>query len=235
MVHGPRSTVHGPRSMVHGPWSTKRSMDRSSGAFDALDLGSPLKGGVSRPSVWDSQLRHQRMSRRSDFISSRWELGAFDILPLALMAEAIGTVASILQLVDTALRAREYLKDFHDAPKGQQKLFSELQGLQLLFSELLKRLHANPSSEALQQISGPLTVFQTTMTDLTKKLGPREGMSKFTARLTWTLWNKKETAGYLEELERIKVLINVWLTMGIWYVSAVYFTWCTYIPSSAGI
>jgi hypothetical protein len=151
------------------------------------------------------------------------------------MAEAIGTVASILQLVNAVLRAREHLKDFHDAPKGQQKLFSELQGLRLLFTELLKRLEANPSSEALQQISGPLTTCQTTMTDLTKKLGPREGMSNFTARLTWTLWNKKETAGYLEELERIKVLINVWLTMGIWYVSAVYFNWCTYIPSRAGI
>ncbi|KAF7368344.1 hypothetical protein MVEN_00155900 [Mycena venus] len=101
------------------------------------------------------------------------------------MAEAIGTVASILQLVDTVLRAREYLKDFRDAPKGQQKLFSELQSLRLLFAELFKRLEANPSSEALQQILG----------------------------------KKKETAGYLEELERIKVLINVWLTMGIWDLS----------------
>ncbi|KAJ7875515.1 ankyrin repeat-containing domain protein [Mycena olivaceomarginata] len=138
------------------------------------------------------------------------------------MAEAIGTVASILQLVDTALRAREYFKDFHDARKGQQKLFSELQGLQLLFAELLKRVEANPSSEALQQILGSLTTFRTTMTDLTKKLGPREGMSNFTARLTWTLWNRKETAGYLEELERIKVLSTVWLTMGIWDMSQNY-------------
>ncbi|KAJ7222464.1 ankyrin repeat domain-containing protein [Mycena pura] len=140
------------------------------------------------------------------------------------MAEAIGTVASILQLVDLVLRAREYLKDFHDAPKEQQKLFSELQCLQLLFAELLKRLKANPSGEALQQILGPLTTIQTTMTDLTKKLGPREPgrMLNFTARLTWTLWNKKKTAGYLEELERIKVLINVWLTMSIWDLSQIH-------------
>ncbi|KAJ6461205.1 hypothetical protein DFH09DRAFT_1495465, partial [Mycena vulgaris] len=41
-------------------------------------------------------------------------------------------------------------------------------------------------------------------------------MSKITTKVTWTLWSKKEAVGYLEELERLKVLVNIWLTMGIW-------------------
>ncbi|KAJ6587435.1 ankyrin repeat domain-containing protein [Mycena vulgaris] len=57
------------------------------------------------------------------------------------------------------------------------------------------------------------------MEEFTKKLGPRDDMLKFTRKITWTLWSKKEVVGYLEELERIKVLINVWLTMGIWDLS----------------
>ncbi|KAJ6458903.1 ankyrin repeat domain-containing protein [Mycena vulgaris] len=132
------------------------------------------------------------------------------------MAEALGTVASIIQLVDTALKAREYIKDFRDAPKEQQKLFLEMEGLRPLLAELLKRLVDNPSSEAFQQMTAPLKIFETTMKEFTEKLGPRDAMSKFTRKITWTLWSKKEAGGYLEELERIKGLINVWLTMGIW-------------------
>ncbi|KAJ6523124.1 hypothetical protein DFH09DRAFT_199402 [Mycena vulgaris] len=135
------------------------------------------------------------------------------------MAEALGTVASIIQLVDTALKAREFLKDFRDAPKEQQKLLVEMEGLRPLLAELLKRLVDNPSSEAFQQMTAPLKIFETTMKEFTKKLGPRDDMSKFTRKITWTLWSKKEAVGYLEELERIKVLINVWLTMGIWDLS----------------
>ncbi|KAJ6453611.1 hypothetical protein DFH09DRAFT_1391815 [Mycena vulgaris] len=62
-------------------------------------------------------------------------------------------------------------------PKEQQKLLMEMEGLMPLLAELLKRLVDNPSSEAFQQM-----------------------------KITWTLWSKKEAGGYLEELERIKVL-----------------------------
>ncbi|KAJ6514081.1 ankyrin repeat domain-containing protein [Mycena vulgaris] len=135
------------------------------------------------------------------------------------MAEALGIVASIIQLVDTALKARESLKDFRDAPKEQEKLFLEMEGLRPLLAVLLKRVVDNPSSNGFQQVAGPLTVFKTTMEEFTRKLGPRDSMSKFTRKITWTLWSKKEAVNYLEELERIKVLINVWLTMDIWDLS----------------
>ncbi|KAJ7444171.1 ankyrin repeat domain-containing protein [Mycena latifolia] len=134
------------------------------------------------------------------------------------MAEALGTLASVLQLVDTVLKAREYFKDFHEAPKEQKKLFSEMEGLKALLVELDKRAVGNPSSEALSQMVEPLEAFETTLELVTKKLGPVDGLSKLTKKLNWTLWSKKEAAGYLEEFERIKALINLWLTMDIWDV-----------------
>ncbi|KAJ6579072.1 hypothetical protein DFH09DRAFT_1310432 [Mycena vulgaris] len=135
------------------------------------------------------------------------------------MAETLGPDASIIQLVDTVLKAREYIKDFRDAPKEQQKLFLEVEGLRPLLAELLKRVVNNPSSDVFQQMSGPLTMFKTTMDEFTKKLGPRDDMSKFTSKITRALWSKKEAIGNLEELERMKTTINGWLTMGIWDLS----------------
>ncbi|KAJ7444200.1 hypothetical protein FB451DRAFT_77212 [Mycena latifolia] len=134
------------------------------------------------------------------------------------MAEALGTLASVLQLVDTILKAREYFKDFHEAPKDQKKLFSEMEGLKALLGELDKRVTGNPSSEAFSQMVGPLATLKTMMEHVTEKLGPVDGLSKFTKRLNWALWSKKEVAGYLDELERFKVLINLWLSMDIWDV-----------------
>ncbi|KAJ7688186.1 ankyrin repeat-containing domain protein [Mycena rosella] len=134
------------------------------------------------------------------------------------MAATLGTITAILQLVDTALKAREYVKDFHDAPKEQRKLFSEMEDLRSLLGELNKRAAASPSGEGLQKMSPPLSAFKATMEKFTATLGPVEGLSKFTKRLTWTLWSKKEAVGYLEELERMKGLITLWLTMDIWDV-----------------
>ncbi|KAJ7476775.1 ankyrin repeat-containing domain protein [Mycena latifolia] len=134
------------------------------------------------------------------------------------MAEALGTLASVLQLVDTVLKAREYFKDFHEAPKEQKKLFSEMEGLKALLVELDKQVEGNSSSAAFQEMVKPLAALKTTMEHVTEKLGPVDGQLKFTKRLSWTLWSKKEVAGYLEEFERIKALINLWLTMEIWDV-----------------
>jgi hypothetical protein len=48
------------------------------------------------------------------------------------MAEALatlGTIASTLQLVDTALKACNHFQDFVNAPQEQQKLLSEIKDL----------------------------------------------------------------------------------------------------------
>ncbi|KAJ7136752.1 ankyrin repeat-containing domain protein [Mycena epipterygia] len=133
------------------------------------------------------------------------------------MAEIVGIVASVLQLIDTALKVREYINDFHHAPAEQQKMFSEMECLKLLLGDLHTRIVTDPSSYVLQQIIGPLSTLQTTMKQFTRKLRPEDGLSSRVAtRLTWMLWTKKEAKEYLDEFERIKGLLNLSLTMDIW-------------------
>ncbi|KAJ7659519.1 hypothetical protein B0H17DRAFT_1212850 [Mycena rosella] len=133
------------------------------------------------------------------------------------MAETLGVITSTIQLVDTALKAREYVKDFVNAPHEQRQLFSEMDTLRPLLEELQKRVLAHPSQSSFQQMTAPLNKFKTTMEDFTKKLKPADGRwSKFTKQVAWTLWNKKEAKEYLEEFERIKLLLNTWLVLDIW-------------------
>ncbi|KAJ7499617.1 ankyrin repeat-containing domain protein [Mycena latifolia] len=139
------------------------------------------------------------------------------------MAETLGIVTSAVQLVDTALKAREYVKDFINAPQEQRKLFSDMDALRPLMVELQKRVSANPSCNILQQMTGPLEKFKTTMERLVERIRPalaaRSSWSKLSNQLTWTLWNKKEVVGYLDEFESIKSLLNTWLVLDIWDVS----------------
>jgi hypothetical protein len=109
------------------------------------------------------------------------------------MAEALatlGTVSSILQLVDTAIKACDHLKDFVNAPQEQQKLLSE---------------------------KSPLADFKTMMEQLMQKLSPGDGpLSRFSKQLKWTLGNKKEANEYLGRFEQFKSLLNSWLLLDLW-------------------
>ncbi|KAJ7443983.1 hypothetical protein FB451DRAFT_1376537 [Mycena latifolia] len=133
------------------------------------------------------------------------------------MAEVLGTVASAIQLVDTALKAREYMKDFYNAPTEQRKLFMELDDLKPLLTEVEKHVAASPSANVLQQMTAPLGRFKTMMDKFTAKFKlPDSRLSKLSKQLSWTLWNKKEAKEYLQEFESMKSLLNTWLTLGIW-------------------
>jgi hypothetical protein len=136
------------------------------------------------------------------------------------MAEALatlGTVASILQLVETALKACDHFKDFANAPQEQQKLLSEMKDLRPLLHELHDRVTTNPSSTMLQQMKSPLANFKTMMEQLTKRLSLGDGpLSKFSKQLKWTLWNKKEAGEYLGKFEQFKSLLNTWLLLDLW-------------------
>jgi signal recognition particle GTPase len=136
------------------------------------------------------------------------------------MTEALatlGTVASILQLVNTALNACDHFKDFVNAPQEQQKLLSEMKDLQSLLQELHDRMTMNPSSSMLQQMKNPLADFKTMMEQLMQKLSPGDGpLSKFSKQLKWSLWNKKEASEYLGKFEQFTSLLNSWLLLDLW-------------------
>ncbi|KAJ7325953.1 hypothetical protein DFH08DRAFT_817030 [Mycena albidolilacea] len=77
------------------------------------------------------------------------------------MTEIVGLVASVLQLVDTVAKARNYVQGSRNARKDQKtKLLLEIQNLQPLIVELHQRLTGNqvagpaPSRGVAQRLSG---------------------------------------------------------------------------------
>ncbi|KAJ6618678.1 hypothetical protein B0H10DRAFT_1222751 [Mycena sp. CBHHK59/15] len=136
------------------------------------------------------------------------------------MAELVGLLASILQLVDTIVKASTYVKDFQDAPKEQQKLLSEVQSLQPLLQELQSRVRDNQTASGIQQLKDPLARFEETMKRFSDKLRAASGpWSKVSKQLTWTLWNKKEASEELNKIERFKSLVNAWLAIDLWDIA----------------
>lgn len=136
------------------------------------------------------------------------------------MAELIGLVASILQLMATAKLTVEMGRDIADAPEQQKHLLTEVKNLEPLLKGFRDRIGTNPSAN-VQRFEGPLVQFEKTMTRVTKKLlSPQPSSHKrIWKRMTWTLWNKKEAEDDLAKMERFKSLLNSWLVLDIWYVS----------------
>ncbi|KAJ6557518.1 hypothetical protein B0H19DRAFT_1261131 [Mycena capillaripes] len=132
------------------------------------------------------------------------------------MAETLGIVATLLQLIDTVLKARDYIQDFCNAPEEQRKLLSEMEDLRSLLEELDKRIDANPSSSMLQRMNSPLNAFKPIVEEFTKKRRPGDGrLSKFSKQLSWMMWKKQEAKEYLGKFEQFKALLNSWLLLDI--------------------
>ncbi|KAJ7242072.1 ankyrin repeat-containing domain protein [Mycena rebaudengoi] len=132
------------------------------------------------------------------------------------MAEIVGLVASILQLVDTAAKTRAYINDFRDAPKEQQKLLAEIENLKPLLEELQKRVttsHFLGWVNSMQQFREPLLQLQRLIADLTQKL---KSTGRVLGRLSWPLWGKEDAEKDLGAIERFKSLLNTCLAMDIW-------------------
>lgn len=134
------------------------------------------------------------------------------------MAEIVGLVASVLQLVDAVARTRDYFEDFYNAPEEQKQLLLEIENLGPLIRELGKRLknsqHAG-LTRGMQEFEKPLVQLKETMQRLGKKLEV-DGGRKLTSRLTWSLWGKEDVQEGLNTIERFKSLLNAWLGMDIW-------------------
>ncbi|KAJ6502837.1 ankyrin repeat-containing domain protein [Mycena vitilis] len=133
------------------------------------------------------------------------------------MAEILGTVASVLQFVDLALKAIEVGNNFVNAPAEREKLRAEMGYLKSLLEDLHAGMLQHPTSSLLKKTSEPLIQFRKTLEDFTRKLQPQG--AKFRERLTWAAWSKKDAEGYLNEFERFKALLNLWLTKETWEAS----------------
>jgi hypothetical protein len=146
------------------------------------------------------------------------------------MAEIIGLVASILQLIDIASKARKCFNGFRDAPQEQQKLLSEIQSIENLVLHLGGRMEKSPQFVELlggmQQFKTPLVEMKETLERLTTKLETTGVASKVTGRLCWPLWGKKEIYEGLNTIERFKSFLALWLGMDIWFVTSKMFWEC---------
>jgi hypothetical protein len=135
------------------------------------------------------------------------------------MADIVGLIASLFQLVDVIAKAHNYIRDLRDAPEDQQRLILEIQNLKKLLTELDKRVKIDKAAtvKVMQEVEGPLMELKLTMDRLTKKLHS-EGSLKISSRLTWPLWGKEEVQEGLNGIERFKSLVNAWLGLHMLFV-----------------
>ncbi|KAJ7601489.1 hypothetical protein DFH06DRAFT_1406892 [Mycena polygramma] len=125
------------------------------------------------------------------------------------MADIVGLVASILQLVDTVAKTRDYIQDFRNAPHDQRKLLEEIQSLDpllVVLDPLIKGGHAG----LLKNLETPLKEVKEVLKELTTKLD-LQGIQKFRSRVTWSLWGKKDVEDGLQTIEQFKSSLNAWL------------------------
>ncbi|KAJ7772269.1 hypothetical protein B0H16DRAFT_167196 [Mycena metata] len=130
------------------------------------------------------------------------------------MADPLGTVASILQLVDTALKIRDHIQDFRHAPQEQQELLKEMDYLRNLLDHIHTYIARNPSDATLKRMESPLTTFKLMMMQVTEKLRLGGGLfSKFSKRMKWTMGDKQAAEEYLKKFDQFKLLLNSWLVI----------------------
>ncbi|KAJ7729559.1 hypothetical protein B0H16DRAFT_1469944 [Mycena metata] len=131
------------------------------------------------------------------------------------MAEVVGLVACVLQLVSNFAAGVELIKDLHNAPKEQLQLISEIQSLHSLVAALKARLETNDQTTDIGGLHASLSSLEDTLKRCNNKLkvdGP------VTRAISWTLWNKKEAKEDLCTIERFKSLLNTWFTAHVWDV-----------------
>ncbi|KAJ7721368.1 hypothetical protein B0H16DRAFT_375548 [Mycena metata] len=157
--------------------------------------------------------------RKSRFRFRRTPQLLYCSLPLPLpfpMAEIIGVVAAALQFVVVLKVSINIGLDARNAPKEQQDLAKEMDDLKPLLTQLQDRLAHDPSATGIQELKKPLERFNVILKPMLDKLATtnKPGM-KAPKAFAWTLWNKKEVHQALQEMERIKALLSLALTMNI--------------------
>ncbi|KAJ7895436.1 hypothetical protein B0H13DRAFT_2665097 [Mycena leptocephala] len=131
----------------------------------------------------------------------------------------VGLVGSILQLIDTIVKARDYVASLKTAEKDQKGFLAEVDSLAPLLRELQTRMRADKSVgivQGVQQFEKPLLRLKDIMAEIQEKLRPRQGVAKVVSRAAWPLWEEKEVQKGVDAIERFKALFSMWLAIGLW-------------------
>ncbi|KAF7343474.1 Ankyrin repeat domain-containing protein [Mycena venus] len=136
------------------------------------------------------------------------------------MADILGVLASVLQLVDMVAAAGIYLKDLRNAPAEQVKIFNEIEVLKPLLGELHTRISVDGATgrTTLKSLHEPLAQFERILKQLADKVDPARA-DRLSRRVNWTLWDKKQVKVDLDEIERFKTTLNYWLGLNTWDIS----------------
>ena len=127
----------------------------------------------------------------------------------------VSLAATVAQLFDATSKVVKYLHDVKNAPKECRQLAREISNLLPLFNDLKYRIEDSKSEDplfnSLKSLGGkgsPLEAFRDTLEQTATKLGPRLGIHRVTAALSWTI-EKKEVDSLLAKIERLKSLIGL--------------------------
>ena len=138
--------------------------------------------------------------------------------------EAIGLVASIIQLVDCAAKALLYLNDVKTSSKERASLTVEISDVSARVTALRFRVENlekdDPYTRALESLRKPMDQMTLTMQELCSKLEVRGSLEKLVRPLAWSL-EKKVARDYIQRIERFKTLVVLalnedltWVTLG---------------------
>ncbi|KAK7031984.1 ankyrin [Favolaschia claudopus] len=129
------------------------------------------------------------------------------------MAEVLGIVTGALQLLDTALKAAELVKNVYRVTQEKQEIHDELEGLKPLLAELQLRISANSSPRVLRNMAAPLAKFKKTLEELCSRLQPTKNTFE---RLKWGFSEKKKMKEDLLTLRQFHDVVNSWMILDFW-------------------
>jgi Cdc6-like AAA superfamily ATPase len=129
------------------------------------------------------------------------------------MADAVGAVASVLQLVSATAKLVQYCIDVAHAPAEADDLVVECSAL----TPLLLRLKNDTklqNTEAAEPLMKPLDDLKKRVNNLVDRLSPDSRLRRLSRDVLWPLL-KKDMREVIERTTRFTSLINSWMTKDI--------------------
>jgi len=133
------------------------------------------------------------------------------------MAEVVGLLASIAQLVNIAIKACDYVNGVKNAPEEQAIIAEEASLLVSLLLQLRRKVntaHDGSADKAWLEASFKLTPYLNMLHEALEKIAPKvvsnqDGrLERLSKRLVWP-WNEEKCKEILRRIEKLKSLIQI--------------------------
>ncbi|KAJ8121019.1 hypothetical protein ONZ43_g2428 [Nemania bipapillata] len=129
------------------------------------------------------------------------------------MADGVGAVASVLQLVSVTAKLVQYCIDVAHAPAEAEELVVECSALTPLLLRL-KNDSKLQNTQAAEPLMKPLDDLKERINSLVEKLSPNSRLRILTRDLFWPLL-KKDMKEVMERVARFTSFINSWMTQDV--------------------